>query len=380
MLISKSSKQFLLHNESLHKLSILIPTSRYNESHDFGKDQIYLRNALKDARVLLSTHMEEREVRKFLAPVKALFEQKDFWKHLSDGLAIYVTSDEMYYFILPRKFTPFTGLSSHFHITPISNFLDDSHKYFILKLDLGGVSFFEATKYSITPVTINDLVPKKIDEIISKNDPEKLLQARTGQATMYHGHNPLIEKRNQFVKQYYRAVDTGIMKMLFDEQAPLILVGLSEQVAMYESVNSYRFLANKHVIGNIDDIMIIQRETRELLSTYLNKELVGALQMIGQAHVTNIANNMQMLPQLAIEGAIDTLVIEDTSPVWGQWESSNLYSKLYEESTQKTECLLNRIVHTVLKNGGKAFTIDKDFRKVVNERPVSAILRYSHSN
>ncbi len=378
MLITKSDKQFLLHNESPHKLSILIPTNRYNESHDFGKDQIYLRNAIKDVRLLLEGRIkEERDIRKFLAPINALLNQKEFWKHLSDGLAICATPNEMRYFTLPRKFTPFTSFSNHFHITPICNFLADSKKYFILKLDLGGVSFFEASNYSITPVRINDLIPKNLDEIINQNDPEKTLQTRTSGTTMFHGHKPIIEKRDHYIEQYYRAVDEGIMKILFDEKAPLVLVGLSEQIATYETINSYPYLTEKHVIGNINAPLSIQRETKELLTTYLNNALEKALNALDQIPNNKVAHNLQVLPQLATEGMIDTLVIKDTSPIWGKWKGDS-YSELYEEATHSSECLLNRTLHTVLKNGGKAFTIDNHSRKTITQHPVSAILRYNY--
>lgn len=94
--------------ESLHEIhepyciSIFIPTHRAGNEVLKKQDSLSLKNQLKEVTKKLEGHgLTQLEIENRLRPLKNVLSDGDFWRHQSDGLALFLTKDVYEKFSLP---------------------------------------------------------------------------------------------------------------------------------------------------------------------------------------------------------------------------------------------------------------------------------------
>ena len=89
----------LLAPQSPPCISILMPTHRHHPGTE--QDPIRFKNLLKAAAALLESRAAD-DVRGLLDPIAAL-PDSEFWRHQSDGLAIFRSRDRMAHYRIPME-------------------------------------------------------------------------------------------------------------------------------------------------------------------------------------------------------------------------------------------------------------------------------------
>ncbi|MDX1627743.1 MAG: hypothetical protein R3345_03535, partial [Fulvivirga sp.] len=281
-IFKKTEFEELANVHKPHCVSIYIPTHRTNaEGEGIYKDKTTLKNQLKEARKqLLTFEMKESEVDTYLKPIQDLFDNEPFWSHLSDGLAIFYDGDTLIKKIVPKKFNEFTYVDSHFYLKPMADLLHSSGRHFIMMLTLNKVEFFEATKTSICKVKIDDLVPESHLEVVGSDYEEKSLQYRSGQGEggdadgMFHGHGDGSESEKKMeALKYFQKVDEGLMQMLHDESAPMVIACVDYLFPIYQEANNYKYLEEEHVSGNFEheDILTMKEKAWDIVKDRFEK-------------------------------------------------------------------------------------------------------------
>ena len=73
-------------------ISIFIPTHRAGQEVLEKKDQLALKNQLKEvSHNLAGQGYSDQEVKSMLEPAAQLLEDTEFWRHQSDGLALFIS-------------------------------------------------------------------------------------------------------------------------------------------------------------------------------------------------------------------------------------------------------------------------------------------------
>jgi hypothetical protein len=95
------------------------------------------------------------DVREILKPVERLVQESGFWRHQSDGLAVFFTAEEFHYYRLPLPFEELVVISDHFHRRPLLPFFASDGHFYILALSQNQVRLLEGTRYTVDDIIGN---------------------------------------------------------------------------------------------------------------------------------------------------------------------------------------------------------------------------------
>jgi hypothetical protein len=131
-------------------ISIFIPTHRAGKEVIEMIDQKNLKNQVKKVRSILSLSRADKDtVDELLKPIEDLIEDNSFWKHQSDGLAIFRNHDQFIYFTIPVYFDSYIYVNDHFYLLPLLPYINDDDKFYLLALSLSGAKLFEGFPHRI---------------------------------------------------------------------------------------------------------------------------------------------------------------------------------------------------------------------------------------
>lgn len=351
-----------------HCISIFIPTHRMGKEVNEMIDQKNLKNQIKEVREELKNYQpDKKETDHLLKPVEALLDDNGFWKHQSDGLAIFRNHDEFMYFTIPVYFDPYVYVDDHFYLKPLLPYINDDDSFYLLALSLNGARLFEGFPNRIEELIVEDVLPGEPEEVLGYDFKEKNLQFRTGQTgnnqTIYHGHGKGKEDEKTEILKYFRAINDGVMQILQGSNIPLLLAAVDYLVPIYREVNDYKYLEQEFISGNPEheDPVVLHEKARKILKDYFNRKRREKLAAFEQAlsNVKASYKEEEIVPA-AINQQIDTLFIRNREEMWGVYDKNTNKIITRDEKKGQNSCLLNMAaVHTILNNGS-AYLMDKD--------------------
>jgi len=381
------TKKKILELSEIHSafcVSIFIPTHRAGKETISGKDALNLKNQLKDIKLkLIQKGMSVNDVEKLVKPVNELINDSDFWRQQSDGLAIFLSDSIFEKCTVPINFEPFNYLSNEFYLKPLIPLFNGDGLFYLLTLKMDEVKFYEGTRYSITEVKVNDLIPSQIEDRVGYDYEQKSLQFRTQQGNkgegMFHGHGDSESDLKNELMRYFREIDKGLMTILHEDQKPpLVVCCLDFHFPIYKEVNSYQNLFLQHISGNPadKDVFLLHEEAWELLQPYFNntrQEKVNQFSnFIGKGRTSSDIN--EILPA-ALEGNVDTLFLENRSDIFGVFNPSTQEINIKDTHQFPNVSLMNLAAIKVLINGGNVYFLEKEDMPDVSSK-INALFRY----
>jgi hypothetical protein len=150
----------ILNREELHSLvgkqngpciSIYLPTHRAEtETH---QDPIRLKYLLREAENrLIAQGLWATNARELLKPAQQLLDQEYFWRHQSDGLALFLTDDFFRYYSLPLRFPKLAVVTDRFHLNPLLRYFTNDGQFYLLTLSQTLVRVFQGSRYGLHEV------------------------------------------------------------------------------------------------------------------------------------------------------------------------------------------------------------------------------------
>jgi hypothetical protein len=383
-MITKKKVVELSKIHSAFCVSIFIPTHRSGKDSISGKDALNLKNQLKDIKLKLDEQgMSKEDVEKFVKPVNDLLNDNKFWKHQSDGLAIFLSENLYEKYTVPVYFEEFNYLSNQFYLKPLMPLFNGEGLFYLLTLKMDEVKFYEGTRHSITEIVINDLIPSQLEESVGYDYEQKSLQFRSQQGNkgegQFHGHGDNeSEVKNETLK-YFREIDKGLMTILHEDQKPpLVVCCLDYHFPIYQQVNSYQNLFLPHISGNPadKDIMLLHEEAWELLQPYFNKTRREKLEQFSKFLGTEKASSdIDTILPAAFEGEIDTLFLENRADIFGVYNPTTQEIKIQDTHHIPNVSLMNLVAMQVLIKGGTVYLLEKEDMPDVFSK-MDALFRY----
>src|SRR5207237_6867824 len=141
-------------------VSVFLPT--YRAGKETLQDSVRLKNLLREAEGQLSAAgVPKLKARELLAPARQLEGRTSFWRHQSDGLALFLAPGFFQYFRLPIQFHEFVLLAEHFEIKPLLPLFTVGGRFHLLSLSQKRVRVFEGTQYGLSELDLPG-VPRSI--------------------------------------------------------------------------------------------------------------------------------------------------------------------------------------------------------------------------
>jgi hypothetical protein len=385
-MITKNELLKLAEEHSPFCVSIFIPTHQAGKETLQGQDKSRLKTQLKKVKVKLEAQeLKDKEIDEFVQPIQDIIDNSDFWRHQSDGLAIFLSKNQFKKYTVPVHFEEFNYVSDGFYLKPMMPLFNGDGLFYLLTLKNDEVKFYEGTRYTITEVVTPEEVPSRLEDVVGYDFEQKNLQVRSGQqgdsnSGMYHGAGEGKAEELNEMKRYFRAVNDGIMTMLHDDQKPPLVVCCQDfQFPVYKEVSTYQNLYKEHVSGNPEDKNINQlhEETWSLLQAYFSKSREEKLNLYAEHIGTGKASaDINMIIKAAIEGRIDSLFVQNGAEIFGEYDSKSQEANIQSELTNDNISLLNLIALKVFKKGGNIFIMEKEDMPDKNHKKVNALYRY----
>jgi hypothetical protein len=381
------SKEYLIELSKFHDsscISIFIPTHRWGAETLNGQDSLNLKNQIKLIKQkLLDKGMTSNEIEAFIKPIINLVTDNDFWRHQSDGLAIFLSDNIFEKYTVPIRFEEFNYVSSEFYLKPLMPLFNGEGLFHLLTLKKDEVRFYEGSKFGITEVDIQDSIPSRLEDRVGYDFEQKQLQFRTSLgrrgAGTFHGHGEGEGRDKDELLLFFRAIDKGIMSKLHDFQEPPLLVGcIDYYFPIYKEANTHKNLYPKHISCNPADLELtsLHSQAWEILRPHFDRTLNERKNRFMIAHDKGKAtSDIREIIPAAIRGKVDTLFIEKNSEIFGVYNPLSGDLSLDEDHHDPNVSLMNLAAKKVFEQGGRVYLLDR-IEMPDGSSDINALFRY----
>lgn len=381
-LISPKELKKLTEHTNEVCVSIFIATSRAGKEVLEQQDRTRLKGKWDECkRELENKGVADEKIKKIDKPIQDLLNDSGFWRHQSDGLAIFASDTFFEKYTLPINFEEYVYCSKEFYLKPLAPVLSGDGKFFILSLQLKEVKFYEATRYSIGEIEIDEITPSNLRDRVGYDYEEKHLQWRSQQGggnAIFHGQGAGGRDHKDEIFKFYKAIDDGLNKLLNKEKAPLVIFCQDYMFPIYKEANTYNHLFDTPIHGNPNDVDLLglHRRAVETVQPHLNEEEKKKIKKYDDTLLSEKSATVHDIIPAAFEGKIDVLFLENKKEIWGTYNEKTMKVKVEDEQTSKNTSLMNLAAVKVLENRGSVYLIEAESMPE-KESKMNALLRYS---
>lgn len=281
-----------------------------------AKPHIRIASALHEAdRLLEEKGFDAMEREEMLRPLHKFASNTD-WSSRKGSVVLFRAPDFTMAAFWPEALAPRVRLAEEFLVLPLMPLLLSSRDFWLLGLSINAVNLFRGSPDGIVEMPLPAGVPKSLSEAGGFDQPDHSLRNRSSA-----GHSIGSMKGVQFstssafeveinhLHDFFKTIDRGIHAILAEDPHPLILAGVTREVAIYRKVNTYAPLLTGAVHGNPEAIGrdALHAKAAELMIAFSAHETDAKLREIEEA--TN-RGRVVTEPEAVIDAARDGQVEE----------------------------------------------------------------------
>jgi hypothetical protein len=362
-------------------VSLFMPTHR--RGRETEQDPIRFRNLLREVEErLLDKGLRFPDVREILKPVERLVQEPGFWRHQSDGLAVFCTAEEFRYYRLPLPFEELVVISDRFHRRPLLPFFASDGHFYILALSQNQVRLLAGTRYTVDEIDLESM-PTSMAEALQYERFEKQLQSHSGtssgtggRSTMFHGQDIGDEAKDRILR-WFHMIDDGLPNLLTGRQSPLVLAGVEYLFPLYKEANSYPYLLEEGIPGNPEELTPEELHAQAwplVQPTFVQareKAVAQYSQWVGTGQTTADVKEAVLA---AHHGQVDILFVAVGIQVWGNFDPSTDTVHMHQDPEPGDEDLLDLAAIQSTLNGGTVYAVEPE--QMPDHASLAAVLRY----
>ena len=359
--------QYLFEKRNRFCVSIFLPT------HPAGRDlrnvehgRIQLKDLLREAEErLANAGLKKADANDLLAPAGPLVEKGQFWRHQSEGLALFLAHGYFRYFRLPLQLQAYVAVADRFDITPLLPLWTSEDRFYLLALSRNRVRLFEGTRYSITELDLNG-IPRSLSEALERGVDESLRQ----QHTMKPG-------LPEDTLRYFRQIDNGLRHLLRDQHVPLVLAGAEDALKLYRQVNTYPELLDEAVFGNPDKPSVdeLHAAARKVVQSYYDRARSQAIERYKErSDPAKTSWELEEILAAAHQGRIFCLFVQTDAHQWGQFDPEKGVVSRHDHPEAGDQDLLNLAIVQTILHGGSLYALAPS--EMPEGSGIAALFRY----
>jgi Bacterial archaeo-eukaryotic release factor family 7 len=362
-------------------VSILMSTHR--AGREIGQDWIRLKNLLRDVERQLEARGLAREaIARLVAPAHKLVDDRAFWRHQENGLAVYAAANFFRTYRCPQPFRELALVSERFQVAQLFPLLSGNRHFYVLALSQNDVRLIEATRTAGAEVDLGNL-PRSLPEALLTEPPGQELQQHVvsavgaKRAAMFHGHGPGLDDRKEEIRQFFHRLDRGLRPFLSDRDAPLVLAAVDYLLPLYREANTHPGLLREGIVGSPEghsaamlgsrgwDIVRAHMETVEAAAVARYQDLAGS---------ARVSTDLVAIVRASHEGRVADLFVAPDAERWGSFEPDSGVVNLQERPGVVGEDLLNLAAIHTFQRGGTVHVVARE--RVPGGKGIAAVFRY----
>lgn len=341
-------------------LSLYQPTHRHHP--DNRQDPIRFKNLVKTLEGSLRQAYPDEAVQPLLEPLWTLSEDREFWNHTLDGLAVLESPGRLQVYRLQRPVPELAVAADSFHTKPLLRILQSADRYQVLGLNRREMCLYEGNRDALDEIDLAPGVPHTITEALGEELTEPQLTVSTygsgptGPA-MHHGQGGRKDELDLDAERFFRAVDRAVLEHHSRPSGlPLLLAALREHHHLFHRVSHNPFLLMEGI--DIHPAAMSPDELRERAWRAVEPHFLARL--AGLAEAFNVARSKGLgtddpaeAAAAAVGGRIDTLLIDADREVPGRISPQSGAVELESLAHPEVDDLLDDLGEWVLKTGGR---------------------------
>lgn len=363
-------------------ISLYMPTHRTHP--DNLKDPILFKNLVKKLEQSLLQQYSASEATILLQPFVALENNKEFWNHTLDGLAVLGTADTFKTISLPVSTEELTVVADSFHTKPLRKYLQSAERYNVLGLSLHDYHIYEGNRHSLTELALPPGIPKNIKEALGDELTDKHSTVASydgvgsGSSNMQHGHGGKADEVDIDAERFFRFVAKTINDHYSGPSGlPLILAALPEHHNLFHKVSNILSLLPAGIDVNPKSVETDELEKRawKVMEPYYNGIIDKACDVYQQAKSKGTgSDSISDVAAAAAAGRVDTLIIEADRQIPGKIINDTGSIEKGDLENPEMDDLLDDLGELVTKMGGKVMVIPHD--KMPTHTGIACVFRY----
>lgn len=383
-LMSWSQFKQLANAHDLNCISIYLPTSRAGEEVDQKHAQVRLKNILKEVNASLDkSGTANDDLVTSLQSLEGLLNDTHFFRHQSDGLAIYLRGAEISYFTMPVHFEPSYYISDHFYLIPVLPFFNDDGTFYLLALSQQKARLFEGSRHFITEIILDDVIPDSLEDMEGKDNQQKSLQFRSSggakKGILYHGQGAGKDEKEKELEKYFRGIDQTVTTLLREETAPLVLACVDPHFPLYRDLSAYNNIFPEYIPGNWDelDATLLHEKSWLLVEKYfLEERETKRMQIRDLSAKGSTSYSLEEIVPASLDGRIETLFLQEGVDKFGIYDLDQRdLLRVEPEKKENNVSLFNMAATNTLIKGGRVF-LDSQGKMPFKETEINALYRY----
>ncbi|MDD4042535.1 MAG: hypothetical protein PHS75_03935 [Anaerolineaceae bacterium] len=364
-------------------LSLYMPTHRQHP--DNQQDPILFRNLVKELEESLLKQYSRREVDQLLEPATALMDDREFWNHSLDGLALLIAKDFSRIYRLQLPTPKIAVVANSFHLKPLMYTLQSIDRYQVLGLNQEEVKLFEGNRNALDEIELHPDVPRTLKEALGSELTEPYLNFRSpggvrgSQTVAFHGHGSKDEEMAVDAERFFRAVDKAILEHHSKPSGlPLILAAQSEHHHMFREVSNNPFLVEESLDVHPDSLASIDELRERAWKLMEPRYLARKDTLVEQYAIANsqdlAGDHLKQVAQAVAVGRVATLLIEANRQVPGRIDEATGAIEYGEMDHPEVDDVIDDLAALALKMGGEVAILPAD--QMPTETGIAAIYRY----
>ena len=364
-------------------ISLFMPTHRSHPENI--QDTIRFKNLLKKVKESLSQKFTNGEIYELLEPIEALGENKDFWNHTTEGLAVLRSPERFVVIHLPVPVGELAIVSDNFHTRSLRRYLQSADRYHVLGLSQHEFHLYEGNRHALVEIVLQEDIPNTIEAALGDElTDEHITVASYGGAggessKMHHGHGGKKDEVDIDADRFFNIVADTVQKNFSNPSGfPLVLAALPEHHDRFQQVNENPMLLPEGIEINAQSVSIkkLAALAWEVMEPVYFKKIGDIVGKYKQAKANGLGSDaIDDVTDAAESGRVDTLLIEEGRIIAKRLRNKATGTFEMMDLTQpKLDDLLDDIGELVNKTGGNVLIIPQD--KMPSTSGLAAILRY----
>jgi len=361
-------------------ISLYQKTERH--SMNSKKDLIKFNNLIQEIKNSLKQKYSQEEIEKLIQPFKDIAENRTFWNHSKDGLAILANPNKCVVYQLQRPVKELAVVSDSFHIKPLLRNFQSADRYHVLGLDRDKFTLYEGNRYGFEEVKLDKDILRTREKILGEDHPDSYLSqgsyGGTGGTAMFHGHGSRKDEIDKEIEKYFRYVDKFVLDNYSNpEGIPLILAALDEHHGLFRNISNNNHLLEKGIKKDYETLSIdqIREEAWKVIEpVYLERTKKLVEEYNFQRTKSLGSDDVVEVGRATLENRVATLLIESDKIIPGKIDPDN--GELVKRDIENPEIddLLDDIAEIVFKYKGEVVVLPKE--RMPSNTGLAAIYRY----
>lgn len=258
-------------------VSLYLPTHRARTDSD--EDRIRLQNLVRTARGrLVDEGAREPDADELLSALRDVAVDEPFWRSMMPGgLALFCSGGECERLVVDTPLPEQCVVGDRYYLRPLLVAVGGETHFYALAVGKAGTRLYACDESSIVEVPLED-VPASFADANKYDVEQDDLQGTTfaspasvagaGRSTaMFHGHGGEKDVKTSQLQDYLHPIEKAVTRAIgADSDAPLLLLGVHDQLDAYRAMNTYSHLISEQATGAVDEL-----STREIHKRALDK-------------------------------------------------------------------------------------------------------------